>query len=549
MNSIHPKIAELLNSRGITDKADYLELLSDKPQKTYDPFLLYQMREGVDFILSAIRDKKRICIYGDYDVDGITSIVILLTILSPLTDNLEYYIPSRFEEGYGLNKEALDKIKERGVDLVITVDLGSVAVDEVKYAKDIGLEILVTDHHSINENKADCLMINPKQEECSYPFKDLAGCGVAYKIAQGIQREADLPKALLYEILDVLGLGTIGDIVPLIDENRTFAKYGIEKINKTKRLGLSKLIEANSLKKGSISSEEISFGLVPHLNAAGRMKDAEIALKILIDKDESSLDEGVKRLVAHNRERRKLQDEAAYRLTNQALEENGEDLFYLLYSQEIHEGIAGIVAGKLKDYFGKPVAILTPSKEGLKGTARSIEKINLYDILKTQEQKLIRYGGHAMACGFLIDEMEFGNLRGALNEALEEKLLEDPGLFTKLQRADIELELEDIDAEFCHDLWSLAPFGSGWPKPIIVLRGVSLTNIAFMGAEKQHLRFKILDSKGRTLKGLCFNKGHEYKDWINTPGKCTIYGTPNISLYRGVESIEFKALTIEKEVI
>ena len=153
MNSIHPKIAELLNKRGITDKADYLELLSDKPQKTYDPFLLYQMREGVDFILSAIRDNKKICIYGDYDVDGITSIVILLTILSPLTDNLEYYIPSRFEEGYGLNKEALNKIKERGVDVVITVDLGSVAVDEVKYAKDIGLEILVTDHHSINGNR------------------------------------------------------------------------------------------------------------------------------------------------------------------------------------------------------------------------------------------------------------------------------------------------------------------------------------------------------------------------------------------------------------
>lgn len=549
MNRIHPKIAELLYSRGITDTQEYLELVSDKPQKTYDPFLLYQMREGVDFVLSAIKEKKRICIYGDYDVDGITSIVILHTILSSLTENLEYYIPSRFEEGYGLNKNALKKIKESGVDVVITVDLGSVAVEEVRYAKEIGLEILVTDHHSINDNKADCLMINPKQKECNYPFKDLAGCGVAYKLAQGIQREADLPKTLINEVLDVLALGTIGDIVPLVDENRTFAKYGIKKINNTRRLGLSKLIDAISLKKSYINSEQISFALVPHLNAAGRMKDAEIALRILIDKDDSSLDEGVQNLVAHNRERRRLQDEATSQLTKKALEENAEDLFYLLYSEEIHEGIAGIVAGKLKDYFGKPVAILTPSKEGLKGTARSIEKINLYDILKTQEEKLIRFGGHAMACGFSIKNNEFENLKFSLNEAIKGKLLDDPELFQKAQKGDIELELGDIDAEFCEELWNLAPFGSGWPKPVMVLRGVSLSSVNFMGTGNQHLRFKIQGKDGRNLKGICFNKGNEYKEWINSPGKVTIYGTPNTSVYRGVESVEITVVAIERESV
>ncbi len=549
MNRIHPKIAELLSNRGITDTEEYLELVSDKPQKTYDPFLLYQMREGVDFVLSAIKDQKRICIYGDYDVDGITSIVILLTILSPLTDNLEYYIPSRFEEGYGLNKDALKKLKVSGVDVIITVDLGSVAVEEIRYAKEIGLEILVTDHHSINDNKAECLMINPKQKECNYPFKDLAGCGVAYKLAQGIQREANLPKSLINEVLDVLALGTIGDIVPLLDENRTFAKYGINKINNTTRLGLSKLIAANSLKKGYINSEEISFALVPHLNAAGRMKDAEIALKILIDKDDASLEKGVENLVVHNRERRRLQDEAASQLTKKALEENAEDLFYLLYSEEIHEGIAGIVAGKLKDFFGKPVAILTPSKEGLKGTARSIKKINLYDILKTQEDKLIRFGGHAMACGFSIKNSEFENLKLSLNQAIKYRLLEDPDLFHNVQRGDIEMDPGEIDSEFCEELWSLAPFGSGWTKPLIILRGVSLSNVNFVGSEKQHLRFKIQGKDGSFLKGICFNKGKEYKEWINSPGKVTIYGTPNTSVYRGVESVQITVVVIEREGI
>lgn len=547
MTSIHPKIAELLYNRGITDTKEYLELLSDKPQKTYDPFLLYQMREGVDFILSAIKDNKRICIYGDYDVDGITSITILLTILSTLTDKLEYYIPSRFDEGYGLNKEALAKIKERGVDVVLTVDLGSVAVEEVRYAKEIGLEIMVTDHHSITDHKAECLMINPKQKECNYPFKELAGCGVAYKLAQGIQREANLPKTLLFEVLDVLALGTIGDIVPLVDENRTFVKYGIGKINTTERLGLLKLIQAISLQNGAINSEQISFGIVPHLNAAGRMKDAEIALKILIDKNESSLDEGVKSLVAHNIERRRLQDEAAKHLTQQVLKEKPDDLIYLLYSEEIHEGIAGIVAGKLKDNYGKPVAILTPNKDGLKGTARSIEKINLYNLLKNQEERLIRFGGHAMACGFLVAENELEPLRRALNEDLEKKLLEDPELFSRVQRMDIELDIGDINTQFCKELWQLAPFGSGWPKPIIVVRGTSLKNVGFMGNEKQHLRFKILGLDGRMLKGVCFNKGKEYKDWIKNPEKFTIYGTPHISAYQGAESVEIMVVAIERE--
>lgn len=547
MNKIHPKITELLNNRGIKEREDYLELLSDKPQKTYDPFLLHNMREGVDFILSTINRKKRICIYGDYDVDGITSIVILHTILSPLTDNLEYYIPSRFEEGYGLNKEALYNLKASGVDVIITVDLGSVAVEEVQYAKEIGLEILVTDHHSIKDNKADCLMINPKQNECSYPFKDLAGCGVAYKLAQGIQREANLPKALILEVLDVLALGTIGDIVPLVDENRTFAKYGINRINSTERLGLSKLIAANSMHKGSINSEQISFGLVPYLNAAGRMKDAEIALKILIDNENDALDKGVKNLVEHNKERRRLQDEAVKKLEQKVAENNKEEQFYLLYSEDIHEGIAGIVAGKLKDKYGKPVAILTPSKDGLKGTARSIEKINLYDILKTQEERLIRFGGHAMACGFMMEESELEPLRLGLNKIIKDKLAIDPQLFLTTQNADIELEVADIDRNFCQELWQLAPFGNSWPKPIVVIKDVLLTNVGFMGNEKQHLRFRILGTDGSSLKGICFNKGKEYKDWIKIPTKVSIYGTPNISTYQGVESVEMTVIAIERE--
>ena len=221
MNKINSIVRELLNKRGVSEEKDILEFLSEKPKKTYDPFLLLNMEAGVDLILSTIKNKDNICIYGDYDADGITSAAVMLEILSHLTDRLEYYIPSRFDEGYGLNKEAIEKIKNRGCKLIITVDCGSVSFEEVELAKELDLDIIITDHHNLTDKIPDCLLINPKQKNCKYPFKDLAGCGVAFKLAQAIQEKAGLPKVVLSDLLDLVGIGTIGDIVPLVDENRT----------------------------------------------------------------------------------------------------------------------------------------------------------------------------------------------------------------------------------------------------------------------------------------------------------------------------------------
>jgi len=261
----------------------------------------------VDLILSAIENDEKICIYGDYDADGITSTSVLMEVLSHLTKNLSYYIPKRFDEGYGLNKDALDKIKNAGVDLVITVDCGSVSVDEVEHAKLIGLKILVTDHHTVVDKVADCLVINPVQPGCPYPFKQLAGVGVAFKLAQALAAETGLPKSVINRTLDLVGIGTIGDIVPLVDENRTLAKYGIRAINVTKRPGLEALIEGISLHKGNISSENVSFVIVPHLNASGRMEDAKIAANLMMTKSEERIEAGVEKLITYNTERKRVQ--------------------------------------------------------------------------------------------------------------------------------------------------------------------------------------------------------------------------------------------------
>ena len=256
---LNPIIIKLLNNRGIVREEEIKEFLSDKPQKTYDPSLLKDISAGVDLILSEIKKGTRICIYGDYDADGITSTSLMLSVLSHLMPKgkLDYYIPSRFEEGYGLNMDAVENIAHKGAGLIITVDCGSVSAEEVEYALDLGMKVVVTDHHNITDKMADCLLINPKRPGNSYPFCGLSGCGVAFKTAQMIQQKAGLPKWVLTEVLDLVAIGTIGDIMPLVDENRTMVKFGLKMINTGKRPGLRKLIEGAGLRVGTFTSENV----------------------------------------------------------------------------------------------------------------------------------------------------------------------------------------------------------------------------------------------------------------------------------------------------
>ena len=313
------------------------EFLSDKPKKTYDPFLLLNMEEGVDLILSSIDQGERICIFGDYDADGITSTTVLMEVLSNLTDNLTYYIPSRFDEGYGLNCKAIEKIKADNVDLIVTVDCGSVSFEEVEYAKSLGLKILVTDHHTIADRIADCPVINPMQPGCQYPFKRLAGVGVAFKLAQAIVNVTGLPKSVVTRTLDVVGIGTIGDIVPLIDENRTIAKYGIRMLNLTERAGVSSLIEGVSLEKGKINSGNVSFAIVPHINAAGRMEHAYTAAEVMMAKNTEDARAGVSKLVKFNNMRKSRQEATFAECEELIAEKYSEDSFLVIELEDAHE--------------------------------------------------------------------------------------------------------------------------------------------------------------------------------------------------------------------
>lgn len=538
MQNINPVILELLAKRGITESSEINEFLAEKPQKTYDPFLLPDMEAGVDLILDAIKQNYKICVYGDYDADGVTSVSILMEFLGYLTDNIEYYIPLRIEEGYGLNKDAIKTIHRRGVKLLITVDCGSVSYEEVELAKELGMQVLVTDHHNITDVQANCLMINPKRKDCIYPYKALAGCGVAFKLTQAIQKKTDVPRAILNRGLDMVALGTIADVVPLMDENRTMVKHGMNVISSGHRPGLDALIKGISYDRKKLRADQIAFGLAPHINAAGRMGDAGIAVQLMLEKDPYKIRVCTEQLIKYNKQRKSIQETAFDQCVEVVDKYYCDKPILVIYVKDIHEGIAGIVAGKLKEKYMRPVILATDSGENLKGTGRSIPGINLYELLHTYEDMFIRFGGHEGACGFSMDRELFQLLASNLEEDVSIKLKENPELLTVPVHIDMELEGEQITTELAQALDMLAPFGNKNPKPIFLLEQAELINIIPMG-DGRHIRFTAICSDGYDVDCVLFGKAHDYEEKICSGMPIDLIGTVDYQEWRGKKKVQF----------
>lgn len=529
-------INQLMALRGITDPADIEEYLSPKPQRTYDPFLMKNMQEGVDLILREIDAGSRICIYGDYDADGVTSVCILHAVLSKLTDNLTWYIPSRFSEGYGMHMGAIDTLHEDGVDLIITVDCGITSNKEIEYAKSLGMRVLVTDHHSIGDALPDCVAIDPKQEGETYPFRPLAGCGIAFKLLQAIQRQVGLPRSIVNEVLDLVATGTIADIVPLQDENRTIVKYGLMKLNEKDRSSFAALEDAISL--DHISSENISFGIAPHINAAGRMKHAGEAVKLLLadPADKDTIRRQVHTLVSCNTERKRLQEQA-YKKSEEMIDP--EDPMICLKVDGIHEGIAGIAAGKLKESHKLPVILATPGENGmLKGTGRSIEGVDLFRLLDAHRDLFVRVGGHKRACGFTISEENFEQLRPMLLAEVKEIYESDPAILETGGEYDLELTPGDITADLADGLDALEPFGEGNPKPRFLLGKVQVLRPAYMGEDETHVRFTAA-LRGEYASCVFFRRAQEYREVLEGGGPVSLIGTVRSQVWNGSKRVQF----------
>lgn len=531
-------LKELLIGRGISSDEDISEFLSEMPQRTYDPFLLLNMEAGVDLILSEVKAGTKICVYGDYDADGVTSVCIMAHILGNLTDNLIHYIPSRFDEGYGLNGDAVRKLAREGVGLIITVDCGSVSYDEVELAKELGMKVIVTDHHSVDEVKADCILINPRQKECKYPFKGLAGCGVAFKVAQAIQYRTGLPKAVLNSLLDLVAVGTVGDVMPLLDENRTMVKYGLNKINSASRMAMKKLAEGISIKW--VTSENIAFGIAPHINAAGRIADAEEAVKLFMAEEPAEISRQVEKLIEYNSKRKQYQ-EAVYKEGVEIIERELADKdFLLLRMDDIHEGIAGIVAGKLKDMYNRPTAIMTPVRGGfLKGTGRSTENVDIYALLKRSSDLFEKFGGHRSACGFTIKEGMEGRLRESLYAGIESLKRDNPDIFHREIKWDMEIKPDEVTEELFREIERMGPFGEMNPRPCFVIKNITAANVRFMGSDGTHARFTGISQADGRIECVLFKRAREYKDVLCSEKSADIKGTVELQGWKGIKKLQF----------
>lgn len=533
-------VKDLLSKRGIKDE-DIEEFISKKPKLTYDPFLMNNMKIGAERIIRALNEKETICVYGDYDADGVTSMALMITYLSHFDPNVRYYIPSRFSEGYGLNKEALAELKKSGIDLVITVDCGSVSYDEVEYGKKIGLDFVITDHHDISDVVADAIVISPKYIGSTYPFDGLAGCGVAFKLIQALQRLQNAPKEYLTQVLEFIAIGTVGDIMPMLDENRTLVKYGLKKINSDPSAGIKKLMELTCKEDEQVKAIDLSFKIVPYINAAGRMGRADVAVNLLLEKNEEKAEQLAQALFENNEKRREVQDESFRRCENMIAKMDEDLPILLIQCDEVHEGIAGIVAGKLKDKHSKTVILVTRSEDGLlKGTSRSFGGLHLHEFLDNFSDMFERFGGHSGACGFSIKQERFEEFSEEIMKKANEMRKLNPEIFEESDTADMELTLDEISEELVDELRELEPFGRCFEKPLFAFKAENLESPMRIGNAKNHIRFLGVDELGRQLQCIKFNAAEEEMQDIERGKATVVVGYSEINEWKGNRTVQFR---------
>jgi len=515
-------LCRLLVNRGIFDPDEARGFLDPKQGKIHDPLLMKDMGKAVSLLEEKIKSGKSIRIIGDYDVDGIVSTYILYRALSRCGAKVDYDIPHRIHDGYGISNAMIDKAAGDSVDTIITCDNGIAAFEQVSYAKEKGLTVIVTDHHDIpfiNEEDgtvsyrippADAV-INMKQPDCEYPFKQLCGAGVAFKLMQAMYSRMEIPPGETEAFLEYVAIATVCDVVDLLGENRLFVKKGLELINKTKNIGLKALIKHTGIQGKKINVYSLGYILGPCMNASGRLDCALKGLELLLAEDEEKAESIAVELNQLNTERRDLTAkgvEGAIRI----IEESGikNDKVIVVYKNDIHESIAGIVAGKLKDKYHSPIIILTDSEHGVKGSGRSIEEYNMFEALTNCKDLLIKFGGHPMATGLSLEPENIESLRQRINET---SMLTEDDLTPKV-RIDAQIRLEDINLGLAEELLLLEPFGKGNTKPLFGTKGVRVAGAMIIGANRNIVKLKLQSRKNQYYDCVWFGGVDSFEDFI-----------------------------------
>lgn len=515
---LHPLIARVMANRGITTKREADMFFNGTIDDMYSTMLMKDMKKAIDILKDAITNQKRIVIYGDYDCDGVCSTAILYKTLKLLGANFTYYIPNRESEGYGMNSDRIRTLKDEGAEVILTCDNGISAINEVKYAKELGMTVIVTDHHDIpyieeDDNRiyvvpeADCV-VDPKQLDCKYPFKDLCGAGVALKLSVELSREMNIDVPKDSDIYEFASLATVCDVVNLLDENRVIVKHGLKLINNTKNLGLKALIKECGLEEKTIGEYHYGFVLGPSINATGRLETADLSVELLITEDVNRAEELAKTLKKLNSDRQELTLESVEKVYSRLDKELlPQDKVILVYEPTIHESIAGIVAGRVREKYNMPTIIMTQGKDMPKGSGRSIEGYNMFEELNKCKEYISKFGGHPMAAGLSVEEANIPKLKKALNE---KTTLTDDDLIPII-KIDSPLSINYLNFELIEDIEKLRPFGKANNSPLFAVKNLEVERVFFMGKDKNFMKFRFKINGTSYIEGVNFDKYEEFK--------------------------------------
>ncbi len=539
---INKLLATILVNREITEKKQIEKFLNPKRNDFYDPYEMPDMEKAIERIIKAIENKEKIIIYGDYDVDGITSVTVLKSFLEERGIHVSEYIPNRLEEGYGLNKKAVEYIANQGNQLMITVDCGISAIEEVEYANKLGIETIVTDHHEPGAELPNAIaVVDTKRKDNKYPFRNLAGVGVVFKLIQAISQKLNLEEKEYLKYLDIVCIGTISDIVPLVDENRVIVKLGLKLVEQTKNLGLKAILQASGYSK--IDSNTISFGVAPRINACGRMGHQEEALKLFLSKEIKEVQELTQKLNEYNR----LRQETEKQIYNESIiqiEEKGlaDRNTIVVMGKGWHHGVIGIVSSRITELYFKPSILLCEEDDYGKGSGRSIPGFDLYEALTECKDTIDKFGGHSMAVGINVKKEKFEEFKEKLEKIAKEKHTEE---IVPILKIDALINLDEINKEMVESLKELEPFGEANKMPLFAFKNLKIDSIRAL-SEGKHLKLTLKDDRN-IVNAIGFNLGElstEYK----IGDKIDVVGNLEINSFNGVDNIQINMKDIMKSI-
>ncbi|MDE2825671.1 MAG: single-stranded-DNA-specific exonuclease RecJ [Gemmatimonadota bacterium] len=539
-------IAQILLNRGVSTFDDARYFLKPTLEDLHSPFLMADMDLAVERIHDAIQGGEHIMVFGDYDVDGTTATTLLYLTIKLLTERISSYIPNRMTDGYGLSIEGLEEAKSRGVTLILAVDCGITANAEVELAREMGIDVVIIDHHVPGDTLPNSVAIlNPKRDDCEYPFKELCGVGLAYKVAQALAEHVGLPENTVYTHMDLVALGTTADIVPLRDENRVLTKYGLDMMQQTHKSGLQALLDVAGLREKELSTGHMLFLLAPRINAAGRMGDATRVVDLLITEDQQKAAQLAEELNVENKRRRK-EDTLTFEAARDIAEKDPvlrESKGLVLASDTWHPGIIGIVASRMVEAFNRPVVMISTAGEKGRGSARTVGDFHLYNAIKECSDLLIQFGGHHHAAGLSIEKDRIDEFRQRFNEVVAARAT--PADFIPRLEIDSEIELDEVTPRMVKLMKMIGPFGPANHHPVLVSRNLSVVGkLRTIGMEKKHLRFRVRQ-KGRTMDAIGFGMAH-FADRLNdSRDRLDLAYTLEENTFRGETSLQMRIKDIQ----